>query len=272
MSNLTSPDTLQAVLEKANKRQWDAMHEHLQPTVTYNGKPESSDHFIHRLAEKIQGSGIKLRMDGLTTDSAAQSVAGRLVTTAQHADGNTFEVWDMILLFVEDGRVSRFYQVAERISRHLKAPTVPAFTTKPSKEPLSATQLKHAYLKYIDDINARRMHTTVAEHFAEEAVAEGNILDRRKLSAFYENVIQPITAGLKYVVEELVIDAEKQQVAAKLCMQGAPENERVRGHFGGGEVKLDEIAMYGLTDGKISTFAAAPPDGLFPEPPAVASR
>lgn len=272
MSNSTSSETLQIFLENANERQWDALHEHVQQTVTYNGKPESRDQFIRRFADTVEGGDVKLRMDGLTIDSTAQSIAGRLVTIAKNADGTTFEVWDMILLFVEDGRISRFYQIAEKISRHLKASTVPAFTAKPSKNPLSATQLKHAYTKYLDDINARRIHTTVSEHFAEQAIAEGNILDRAKLTGFYMNVIQPATAGLKYVAEEMVVDAEKQQLAVKLCIQGIPENERLRGQFGGGEIKLHEIAMYGFTDGKISTFAAAPPEGLFPALPAMASR
>lgn len=266
MSDSTRFDTLQAFLEKANKRQWDAIQEHVQPTVTFNGKPETRDQFTQRIAGKIQGHDVKLRVDALTSDEAAQSLAGRLIATAKEADGTTFEVYDMILLFVEGYKISRFYQIQSEISHHIRAPAVPAFTIKPSKNPLAATEIRHAYMRYIDDINNRRMHTTVAEHFTERLVAGILTLDHEQTRAFFENVIQPAIAGLKYVVEEVVVDVEKQQLAAKLSIQGVPENERVREHFGGDEIKLDEIAMYGFTDGKMSIFCGATPKGFLPGP------
>lgn len=268
MPDSTSFDTLQAFLEKANKRQWDAFQGVFLPTVTFNGNPETRDQFTQRIAKTIQGDDVKFRVDGLTSDKAAQSLAGRLITTTKEADGTTSEIYDMILLFVEDCKISRFYQVQSELSRHIRAPAVPAFTTKPSKNRLSATEIRHAYTKYIDDINTRRMHTTVAEHFTERLVAGGLMLDHEQTRAFFENVIQPAIAGLKYVVEEMVVDVEKQQLAAKLSIQGAPENKRVQEHFGDDEIKLDEIAMYGFTDGKISIFCGATPKGFLPGPTA----
>lgn len=266
MSDSTSFNILQTFLEEANKRQWDAFQEHVQPIVTFNGQPETRDQFTQRIAGKIQRHDVKLRVDGLTSDEAAQSLSGRLITTAKEADGTTFEVYDMILLFVEDCKISRFYQIKSELSHHIRAPAVPAFTTEASKNPLSATEIRHAYMRYIDDINNRRMHTTVAEHFTERLVAGILTLDHDQTRAFFENVIQPAIAGLKYVVEEVVVDVEKQQLAAKLSIQGVPENERVREHFGGDEIKLDEIAMYGFTDGKISIFCGATPKGFLPGP------
>lgn len=267
MSNQTAVATLQAFLDTANERKWDEIHGFVQPLVIYNGQRETRDRFTCRIAEKTNGGEIKLRVDGLTTEEAAKSVAGRLIATAKDADGTTFEVWDMILLFVEDGQISRFYQMESDISRHLRASAVPAFTTKPSKNPWSATELKIAYMKYIHDINARCIHTNVAEHFAEDVVMGGRLLDHEQIRGFFINVIQPATAGLNYLAEEMVVDAEKQQLAVKLSIQGIPENERVRDHFGGEEVKLTEIAMYGFTDGKISIFGGAAPSGLLPKPP-----
>lgn len=269
MSDQTAIATLQAFLDAANERRWDEIHGFVQPFVIYNGQRETRDRFTCRIAEKTEGGDIKLRMDGLTTDTAAKSVAGRLVATAQDADGTTFEVWDAILLFVEDGKISRFHQIESEISRHLRASTLPTFTPKPSKKPLSATELKNTYMRYIHDINARCIHTNVAEHFAKEVVMGGLLLDHEQTSTFFVNVIQPATAGLKYGVEVMVVDVEKQQLAAKLSIQGVPENERVREHFEGGEVKLPEIAMYGFTDGKISIFGGAAPSGLLPMPPAL---
>lgn len=267
MSDQTAIATLQAFLDAANKRKWDEIHGFVQPFVIYNGQRETRDRFTCRIAENTEGGEIKLRMDGLTTEEAAKSVAGRLIATTKDADGTTFEVWDMILLFVEDGKISRFYQIQAEISRHLRASTVPAFTTKPSKNPLSATELKNAYMRYIHDINARCMHTNVAEHFAEEVVMGGRLLGHEQIRGFFMNVIQPATAGLNYVAEEMVVDAEKQQLAVKLSIQGVPEDKRVQEQFGVEEVKLTEIAMYGFTDGKISIFGGAAPSGLLPKPP-----
>lgn len=269
MSNRTAAATLQAFLDTANERRWDELHGFVQPLVIYHGQREIRDRFTCRIAEQTKGGEIKLRMDGLTADEAAKSVAGRLVATDKDADGIAFEVWDMILLFVEDGKISRFYQIESEISHHLRVSAVPAFTTKPSKNPLSPTELKQAYMRYIHDLNARCIHTTVAEHFAEEVVSGGQLLGYEQMRGFFVNLIQPATAGLKYVVEEMVVDAEKQQLAVKLCIQGVAENERVREHFGSGEVKLDELAMYGFTDGKISIFSGAPPKGFLPELPAL---
>lgn len=165
---------------------------------------------------------------------------------------------------MQDGKISRFDQVQSDISRQLRASNLPAFTPKPSKNPLLTTELRHAYTKYIHDINARCIHTNVADHFAEEVLAVGRLLDHEQARAFFVNVIQPATAGLTYVVEEMVVDAEKQQLAVKLSIQGFPENESVRERFGGGEVKLTEIALYGFTDGKISILVARRPAGFYP--------
>lgn len=269
MSNQTAAATLQAFLDTANERKWDELHGFVLPLVIYNGQREIRDRFTCRIAEQTKGGDIKLRMDGLTADEAARSVAGRLVAIDKDADGVTFEVWDMILLFVEDGKISRFYQIKSEISRHLRASAVPAFTTKPSNNPLLATELKEAYMRYIRDLNARCIHNTVAEHFAEEVVSGDQLLGCEQTRAFFVNIIQPATAGLKYVVEEMVVDAEKQQLAVRLSIEGVAENERVREQFGGDEVKLDELAMYGFTDGKISIFSGAPPKGLLPERPAL---
>lgn len=268
MSNQTAIDTLQAFLDAASERKWDDIHGFVQPLVIYNGQREVRDRFTRRIAEQTKEGNIKLRLDGLTTEEAAKSVAGRLVATDKDADGNTFEVWDAIIVFVEDGKISRFDQVQSEISRQLRASTLPAFTNKPSKNPLSVAELRHAYMKYIHDLNARCIHTTVAEHFAEEVVSGGGLMDYERTRAFFVNAIQPATAGLKYVVEEMVVDAEKQQLAVKLSIQGVPENKRLRETFGSGEVKLDEIAIYGFTDGKISIFTGAPPKGFLPERPA----
>jgi hypothetical protein len=257
VANSTASDILQALLEKANKGQWDAIHEHFQPTVTYNRKPEARNDFIHRIVGITQGGDIKLRVDALTTDEAAQSLAGRLIITAKNADGATFEVYDMILLSVEDGKISRFYQIQSDISRHFRALAVPPFAPKPSTNPLSATELKHAYMKYISDINTRCMHTNVAEHFSEEVLLGPQTLGHEQLGRFFVNVIYPATAGLKYHVEELVVDAEKQQVAAKLSMRGVPENERVRENFGGGETSWMRLPCMGSLMGRYP-FLVAP--------------
>lgn len=268
MSNQTATAVLEAFLTKANEGEWDLIHEHLQPVVTCNGKPETRDEFTRRFSDKIIRGDLKLRVDGVTTGEAAKSLAGRLITTSKDTDGTTIEVWDMILFAVQHGKIARFHQIQSQFNRHPRGSTVPAFTTKTSKNPLSAAQLKEAYTRYIHDLNARCIHTTVADHFAEEVVAGGQILGHTEMRGFFVNLIQPATAGLKYSVEEIVVDAEKQQLAVKLSIQGDPENERVREHYGGGAVKLDEIAMYGFTDGKISIFCAAAPSGLLPDPPA----
>lgn len=264
MSNQTAAAVLDAFLTKANEGEWDLIHEHVQPVVTYNGKPETRDEFTRRIAEKTIRGDLKYRMDGVTTDEASKSLAGRLIATSKDADGTPSEVWDMILFTVEDGKIARFYQIQSQFNRHPKGSTVPAFTTKPSKNPLPAAQLKQAYMKYIHDLNARCVHTTVADRFAEEVAVGGQTLGHQHLKGFFVNLILPAAAGLKYVVEEMVVDAGKQQLAAKLSIQGDPESERMQERFGRHGVKLDEIAMYGFTDGKISVFCAAPPDGFLP--------
>ncbi|KAG6355368.1 hypothetical protein INS49_003330 [Diaporthe citri] len=265
MSGQTAIATLQAFLDAANERKWDEIHGFVLPFVIYNGERETRDRFIRRIAENTKGGEVKLRVDGLTIEEGAKSVAGRLVATAKDGQGTTFEVWDAIILSVEDGKISRFDQIQSEISRNLRLSNLPAFTTKPSKNPLSATELRHAYMRYIHDVNARCIHTNVPEHFAEEVAGTGRLLDYEQMRALFVNILQPATAGLTYVVEEMVVDAEKQQLAVKLSMQGVPENERLREHFGGGEVKLPEIAMYGFTDGKISILGGATPTGFLPK-------
>lgn len=265
MMDQTGSDILHAFLEKANKGHWDGMHDYVQPMIIYNGDPEYRGELIRRITERTKRGDVKLRLDGLTSDEAANGVAGRLVTTVKNSDGNTFEVWDMIMVFVKGGKISHFYQIQSEISRHVRESTVPAFITKSSKNPSSVPELKQAYMRYNHDLNMRCVHNNVADHFAEEVLVEGRTLGIEQTRAFFVDLIQPATVGLKYVVEGMVVDVEKQQLAAKLSIQGVPENKRVQEHFGGGDVNVVEIAMYGFTDGKISVFCGAPPKGLLPE-------
>ncbi|KZL69069.1 Snoa-like polyketide cyclase [Colletotrichum incanum] len=260
---------LQAFLDAANNKKWDEVQEHLQPavTVTYNENQESRDDFVQRLTATAE-KGDQLSADSWTVDEAAQSVGARLVTSIKKAaEGTPAKVWDLILVFFEDGKISRFYQIASQLSRSPHAgPWAPEVTSKPSKNPLSASEISTLYREYIYSYNTGAVATILPQRWAKVVSFHGNSAPVEMILGILKKVLVPVIAGLKYEVEEMVVDVERQQIALRLALEGVPENKNLQKNGPGEKIKVYEHALYGYEEGKIAWGWAAQGFDMTPPP------
>ncbi|GKT52088.1 uncharacterized protein ColSpa_12269 [Colletotrichum spaethianum] len=245
----------QAFLDAANNKNWEEVQNHLHPdaTVTYNRNQESRDDFVKRLTAAAE-KGDQLTADTWTVDEAAQSLGARLVISSVNSaeGGAPSQVWDLILIFFKDGKISRFYQVASQFSRGHAGPCAPAVTSKPSENPLSASEFRKLYPKYIHTVDHGDIATDMPQYWTDPSSTNGLPLSMEKNIGFLVSFVKPLKAGLEHKIEEVIIDAERQQIAARVVLEGVPEDKRVQMNGPGEKAKIYETALYGYEEGKIA--------------------
>ncbi|KAK0380606.1 hypothetical protein CLIM01_02073 [Colletotrichum limetticola] len=253
----------QAFLNAVNNKKWDEVHNHLQPVVraTYNENTESRDQFINRLTTTAD-KGSVFSADQLTVNEAAQSLGARLVTTTGDApEGTPSKVWDLILVFFENGKIVRLYQVANQQSRGVgpvpAPPFVPEYAAKASQNPISAAEIEALYRKYIYSYNDGTMPTVLPALWAETISMHGNLVPAVGAVGFLGKILLPVIAGLKYEVDEFVVDEKKQQIAVRLSISGVPQNKNLQKNGPDGKVTVYEHALYGYEEGKVAWAWAA---------------
>ncbi|OHE95621.1 SnoaL-like polyketide cyclase [Colletotrichum orchidophilum] len=235
----------QTFLDALNNQKWEEAHNHLQPvlTATYNETAESRDEFVNRLTATVETGG-QLSADQWTVDEAAQSLGARLITTTIDAA----KVWDIVLVFFGSGKIARCYQIANP----QPGPFGPEVAAKPSQNPLSAAAIEALYRKYIYSYNDGSMPTVLPALWAKEVVLHGELVPSQAAVGFLGKILLPVVAGLKYEVDELVVDEKKQQIAVRLSISGVPQNKNLQKNGPGGEVTVYEQALYGFEEGKIA--------------------
>ncbi|GKT87813.1 snoaL-like polyketide cyclase [Colletotrichum tofieldiae] len=231
--------TLQAFLDAANNKNWGDVQKHLHPdvAVTYNENQDSRDGFVQRLTAAAE-KGDQLSADSWTVNEAAQSVGARLVTSIK-----------------EPGPPRR--------------PWAPEVTSKPSKSPLSASEISTLYREYIYSYNTGgAVDTILPQRWAKVVSFHGNSTPVEVILGILKKMLLPVIAGLEYEVEEMVVDVERQQIALRLALEGVPENKNLQKNGPGEKIKVYEQALYGYEEGKIAWgwaaqgFDMTPPPGL----------
>ncbi|UQC77882.1 SnoaL-like polyketide cyclase [Colletotrichum lupini] len=228
----------QAFLNAVNNKKWDEVHNHLQPVVraTYNENTESRDQFINRLTT--------------TADK------GSIFSADQRCPRG-----DLILVFFENGKIVRLYQVANQQSRGVgpvpAPPFVPEYAAKGSQNPISAAKIEALYRKYIYSYNDGTMPTVLPALWAETISMHGNLVPAVGAVGFLGKILLPVIAGLKYEVDEFVVDEKKQQIAVRLSISGVPQNKNLQKNGPDGKVTVYEHALYGYEEGKVAWAWAA---------------
>ncbi|GJC95639.1 SnoaL-like polyketide cyclase [Colletotrichum higginsianum IMI 349063] len=260
---------LQAFLDAVNDKKWDEVNNYLRPSVAaaYDETPETRDDFVKRLTATAD-RGDRLSADSWTIDEAAQTVGARLVTSIKDAaEGTSAQVWDLVIVSFEDGKIARFYQVASKMSRDPRAgPPAPEVTPKPSGTLLSAGEIDARYREYIFSYNEGAMHTVLPRLWSNAVSFNGKYLPVNVAVVLLGKILLPVIAGLKYQIEEVAVDEGRQQIAVRLSLEGVPENDFLQKGGPGEKVKVYEHALYGYEDGKISWGWAAQAFHTLPPP------
>ncbi|KAF9875580.1 SnoaL-like polyketide cyclase [Colletotrichum karsti] len=260
MSARNIGSTLQALLDGVNLKRWDEAKKFIRSTVVYNEHQVSNEDFVSHLAEDVEKRNItQFRVDGVAIHSDGKSLGARRITRTVDSDGKQLEAWGLVLfVFDDEEKVSRYYSIEAPKALFPPVPSLPPIEQDASFGPLSAKEMSDAYHVYINSYNEGTMPTVIPQKWAETVVMNGKPQSRDLVPPFLERVLLPAIAGLKYKVEEMVTDVEKQQVFVRLSLEGVPENKNFqKGADGKEKIKLYEHAMYGFLNGKIARVWAS---------------
>lgn len=248
--------TFQSFLDLHNARKWNEATEAFQPTVIYNDREDTNKGLIKHFAQYIEEHNVThIRVDGIRLHYDGKSIGARQITRTEDADGKRLENWSLIMVFFEDNKISRFYQIQHQ--PHLFPPPAeslaPIPAPQPPLNPMSADELREFYHVYINGYNNGTMPIEIPRRFSETVTLNGEPFKRDLVPGFFEKALLPIIDGLQYTVEEMVIDLEKQQIFVRLALEGVPKNKRLQtDEAEGGKIKVYEQAMYEFHDGRIT--------------------
>nr|XP_036574348.1 SnoaL-like polyketide cyclase [Colletotrichum truncatum]KAF6780765.1 SnoaL-like polyketide cyclase [Colletotrichum truncatum] len=247
---------------------WDEAKKLLQTTVTYNDQKTSNEDFVDHVAADIKKRNVThIRLDGVAVHPDGKSFGGRQIIKTSDKGAPKADPWALVLVFIDDtNKISRLYKIDDRlISQGPPATSLSEITYKPSANPLSSDDLRNLYLEYINSYNIGTMSTVLPQKLAAEMAMQGNVAKVEQVVIILGQILLPAVAGLKYKVEDMVTDVEKQQIFVRLSLEGVPENKNLqKGADEKGRVKVYELATYGVEEGKIAWAWSAPDFDILP--------
>ncbi|KAF4969111.1 hypothetical protein FZEAL_10287 [Fusarium zealandicum] len=249
------------IIDCQNSKRWETLERYLQPTVNNNGQSQPREAFISYLQPGFDEEGKQSRLDSHLVDVTSQALAARLIisqTVVQEGkeDGpavETFQYQAIVLAWFVDGRLSRWQALQDDETYRTRQPsatsTPQAILTRPSSTP--SIDLKMRYHDYIKSINNKTMEAHFHK-FCQPTVMHN---DREMTTADYISLIgesQECIRDLNFKVQDILVDNQSGQVAARLEFTGVPVAKWANAEPNGKGVRFHEHVMYWLDGGRIS--------------------
>ncbi|KAK2052688.1 SnoaL-like polyketide cyclase [Colletotrichum caudatum] len=253
---------LREYLDCLNNRKFDVIGNHIADTINRNNRTQTRQEHIDRLRSRVEGlAAFQIKIDTLLVDKKAKAVAVRYINRVTltdamvyaDTDGKTYEFDEQCFVWFDDrGKIARMLTLQDNDGiRHQtpEAAVTPRFFTRTApKEPVD---LAAAYRKYVASIN----HGTMAKEFPRYCKREVRHNNRllpvedywRGMEASKEAI-----SGLHFHIQELLVDDETQQLAARLQITGLPVAEFAGAKPNGKTVKFHQHCMYRYDNGKIA--------------------
>ncbi|WYZ44452.1 hypothetical protein EsH8_VII_000888 [Colletotrichum jinshuiense] len=253
---------LREYIDCLNNRKFDVIGNHLADTIDRNNRTQTRQEHIDRLRSRVESlTGFSIKIDTILVDRKAQAVAARYVNRVTVAEpmmyvdavGKTYEFDEQCLLwFNERGKISRMLTLQDNDAVRLQTPEAqmtPRFLTR--RMPEEPVDLRAVYVAYVDSINNRTM-ARVFPRCCKKEVRHNN--RQLALHDYWRSMeaSQEAISGLKFEIQELLVDEETQQVAARLEITGTPVSEFAGASPNGKSVKFHEHCMYRFDKGKIA--------------------
>ncbi|KAF9870185.1 hypothetical protein CkaCkLH20_12271 [Colletotrichum karsti] len=253
---------LREYVDCLNNQKWDVIGNHLADQLQRNGHPQTREEHIARLRSRVENlAGFQIKIDTMLVDKKAQAVAARYVNVMTVADamidvdpvGKTTEFDEQCYLwFNEKGKISRIVTLQDNDGIRAQNPTAemtPKFLTR--RMPEEPIDLGSLYRAYVASINHRTMSSEFPR-FCRKELRHNN----RAFSVedYWRNIeySQDAIPDLKFEIQELLVDEDTQQVAARLELSGTPISEFAGMRPNGKRIKFHEHCMYRFDKGKIA--------------------
>ncbi|KAL0935502.1 SnoaL-like polyketide cyclase [Colletotrichum truncatum] len=257
---------LREYIDCLNNCKWDVIGNHLADNILRNGHTQTREDHISRLRSRTEGlAGFKIKIDTMLVDKKAQAVAARyinrmtLVEAMVYVDpvGKSFEFDEQCYVwFDEKGKISRIVTLQDNDGIRAQNPTAattPKFLTR--KMPDEPVDLQALYRAYVASINNRTTGSEFPKLCRKEVRHNNRPFSVENYGRIMEQSHEAIS-GLHFEIQELLVDEDTQQVAARLEITGTPISEFAGVRPNGKSVKFHEHCMYRFDKGKIAVVWA----------------
>ncbi|KAF3800920.1 hypothetical protein GCG54_00010193 [Colletotrichum gloeosporioides] len=236
-----------------DEQDWDEVEQKVQPIIDYNGQSMSATVFFACESDSLS-PGMKLhrKLDTIIVDTSSNAVAARYINCADSPDSAP-EFQEIIFAWFVDNRLARWQSLRGEAgfeSQHSAVPRAPTIIGDLSSRH-DELDLKELYKAYITSINEKTMERDF-ERFCHPELEHNS---RRLTITEYIPLIsdsQDAIQNLHFHIEELLVDKETQQIAARLEFTGTPVREWGGAKPNGNSVKFHENIIYQLHEGKIA--------------------
>ncbi|KAJ7484079.1 hypothetical protein B0H11DRAFT_1723087 [Mycena galericulata] len=178
-------------------------------------------------------------------------LAARLRVKVTQNDASFEYARHMVCKF-SSGKIDELYDILDTDERQQRKRTIEPVPVVPSRlsDP-PAVDLVQFYKDYLTCINGRTMKSDL-HRFCQPQVTWGgrpHALDEYRM--LMEDSFDAIS-GLRFNLRYIIVDAQKQQIAARLDFAGTPVKEYAGAQPTGRSVQFSEHAFYWLENGKIA--------------------
>jgi predicted ester cyclase len=254
-------------IDRINRRQWQVLGDAVQARVLYN-KHDLTLYELTQLLKQEFAPRTTTTMDIVTSVGGEHGIDGpvaarlrvkKLVTegpclpsaTRQHLE----YARHMFVLFT-DTKISQIYDIPDDSEKQAQAGTthtgiVPSPTLRPPP-PRTSIDMRQFYADYIACINSGRMAEDLAQFCRPSGVVwNGKAMSVREYGAMIQSSLDAIS-GLFFDVHTLVVDEERQVLAARIEFTGTPVKPFAGAVPNGRGVAFAEHVFYWLEQGRIS--------------------
>ncbi|EFQ31290.1 SnoaL-like polyketide cyclase [Colletotrichum graminicola] len=256
-----SPEaSFRGMIHDQNTKRWQDLESRLQPDVVVDGESLPIGRFRDHLLRDLVGDGDtkEVKIDAMLVDADTPSIAARLINRVTPAASEPLEYQEIVFANFAGSLLSTWQTVRDedgcRNREPVVPPTPPSFSALPNRErsfSKPSAELKSFYQSYIKSINEKTMSREF-DIFCQPVLRHNG---RELTIAEYIPLIsdsQDAIDGLHFDIQDLLADAETQQIAARLEFTGTPVKEWGGARPNGASVRFHEHVIYQLEQGKIA--------------------
>lgn len=264
-----------AFIDRINRRQWNMLPDGIHPKLTYNGHPMSLYEYTQHLKqdfppksnvtlEIVSAVGGKIR-DGqqdTSADGGGGPVGARLrvktiiidgaglhVSTAQR---QKFEYSRHMFVYFFNNKISDISDISDEGDKFRQLARITPLPTLRPPPPRVSIDMQQFYEEYIDTINSSKGGHAVQKFCKPTGVTwNGNKKSADEYCMLMGNAFDAIP-DLQFTAHTVLVNVEKQQIAARIDFTGTPVKPFGGGIPNGRPVAFTEHAFYWLEQGKIS--------------------
>ncbi|GJN84454.1 hypothetical protein PLIIFM63780_008011 [Purpureocillium lilacinum] len=254
MSHPPARSIVESWADALSRRDYDAAREMLAPAcnVLLNGLSLDRDKYVNDLKVALSQSPVRVAVDLVIIDgNDPNRLAVRFIHRGEHQDGASQKQAEHAFVWVnQSGKITNIVAIVDDMTHEDSDRDVASSPTSPQRQAHHGGDLTQFYRDYIHTINSLTMKEGLEEFCQPVVTHNARRLSIDEYRLMIESSFDEIR-GLHFSIEDIIVDDETQQIAARIGFTGVP-GKAFRGIAPTGkEVRFSEHAYYRLEDGKI---------------------